>query len=144
MTDVIDQTETDVRERILVTAERLFREIGYRKNTLADIDLRMSSANVYRFFDSKKPINASVASRLMREVEHASRVTTVRPWGATGRLHELLETVHRMKLDGYAGDSKMHEIVAAAMQENWECLQGAHRLHHRYSCGCDRRRRRVQ
>ena len=30
MTDVMDRTETDVRERILVTAERLFREIGTR------------------------------------------------------------------------------------------------------------------
>jgi hypothetical protein len=54
----------------------------------------------------------------MREVEHASRVTTTRPRGATRRLHELLETVHRMKSDRYAGDSKMHEMVAAAMQEN--------------------------
>jgi AcrR family transcriptional regulator len=120
MTDVIDQTKTDVRARILVTAERLFREIGYRKTKLTDIDLRMSSANVYRFFDSKKSINASVAGRLMREVEHASRVTTMRPRGAPGRLHELLETAHRMKSDGYAGDSKMHEMVAAAMRENWD------------------------
>ena len=63
MTDVIDHTDTDVRERILVTAERLFREIGYQKTTVADIAkaLRMSSANVYRFFDSKKSINAGVA-----------------------------------------------------------------------------------
>jgi len=55
--------ETDVRERILTTAERLFREIGYQKTTVADIarDLRMSPANVYRFFDSKKSINAGVA-----------------------------------------------------------------------------------
>ena len=46
MTDVIDHTETDVRERILVTAERLFREIGYQKTTVADIAkaLRMSPA----------------------------------------------------------------------------------------------------
>ena len=46
MTDVIDHTETDVRERILVTAERLFREIGYQKTTVADIAkaLRMSSS----------------------------------------------------------------------------------------------------
>ena len=63
MTGVIDQTETDVRERILVTAERLLREIDYRKTMLADIDLRMSSANMSRFFDSKKSINASVADR---------------------------------------------------------------------------------
>ena len=36
-TDVIDHIETDVRERILVTAERLFREIGYQKTAVADI-----------------------------------------------------------------------------------------------------------
>ena len=55
MTDVMDHTDTGVREQILVTAERLFREIGYQKTTVADIAkaLRMSPANVYRFFDSK-------------------------------------------------------------------------------------------
>ena len=122
MTDVIDHTETDVRERILVTAERLFREIGYQKTTVADIAkaLRMSPANVYRFFDSKKSINAGVARRLMGEVEHASQVIATRPRGATERLRELLETVHRMNSDRYAGDSKMHEMVAAAMEENWD------------------------
>ena len=36
-TDVMDQTETDIRERILITTERLFREIGYQKTTVADI-----------------------------------------------------------------------------------------------------------
>ena len=51
MTDVIDHTETDVRERILVTAERLFREIGYQKTTVADIAkaLRMSSSECVPF-----------------------------------------------------------------------------------------------
>src|SRR4249920_2757029 len=120
MTDVMGHTDTGVREQILVTAERLFREIGYQKTTVADIAkaLRMSSANVYRFFDSKKSINAGVARRLMGEVEHASQVIATRPREATVRLRELLETVHRMTSDRYAGDSKMHERVAAAMEEN--------------------------
>ena len=98
MTDVIDHTETDVRERILVTAERLFREIGYQKTTVADIAkaLRMSPANVYRFFDSKKSINAGVARRLMGEVEQASQVIVRKPDRAAARLRELFETMHRM------------------------------------------------
>ena len=81
MTDVIDHPETDVRERILVTAERLFREIGYQKTTVADIAkaLRMNPANVYGFFDSKKSINAGVARRLMGEVEQASQVIVRKP-----------------------------------------------------------------
>ena len=37
MSYVADHIEPDVREQILVTAERLFREIGYQKTTVADI-----------------------------------------------------------------------------------------------------------
>ena len=73
MTLVSEHTETDTRERILVVAERLFRQLGYQKTTVADIakELRMSPANVYRFFDSKKSIHESVARALMGEVETA-------------------------------------------------------------------------
>jgi len=55
MTLISEHVETDTRERILVVAERLFRQIGYQKTTVADIakELRMSPANVYRCFDSK-------------------------------------------------------------------------------------------
>ena len=37
MTLVSEHIEPDTRERILVVAERLFREIGYQKTTVADI-----------------------------------------------------------------------------------------------------------
>jgi AcrR family transcriptional regulator len=133
MTEVTDHIDTDVRERILATAERLFREIGYQKTTVADIAkvLQMSPANVYRFFDSKKSINAGVARRLMGEVEQASRTIAAKRGNAEGRLRELLATVHRMNSDRYVRDSKMHEMVAVAMEENWdvckthiECING--------------------
>jgi AcrR family transcriptional regulator len=122
MTDVADHIETDVRERILVTAERLFREIGYQKTTVADIAkaLQMSPANVYRFFDSKKSINAGVARRLMGEVEQASHAIAAERGDAARRLRALLTTIHRMNSDRYVGDSKMHEMVAVAMEENWD------------------------
>ena len=72
---ISDHIEPDTRERILVVAERLFREIGYQKTTVADIAkvLRMSPANVYRFFDSKKSIHEGVARVLMGEVEEAAQ-----------------------------------------------------------------------
>jgi AcrR family transcriptional regulator len=122
MSDVTDHTETDVRGRILTTAERLFREIGYHKTTVADIarELRMSPANVYRYFDSKKSINAGVAQRLMGEVEEASRKIAAGRTGAVERLRQLLTTIHRMNSDRYLADAKMHDMVAAAMEENWE------------------------
>jgi AcrR family transcriptional regulator len=122
MTDVMDHTETDVHERILVTAERLFREIGYQRTTVADIAkaLHMSPANVYRFFDSKKSITAGVARRLMGEVEVALQAIANQRGSAVDRLRKLLLTVHRINSDRYADDSKMHEMVAAAMEENWD------------------------
>jgi AcrR family transcriptional regulator len=122
MNDVTDQIETGVRERILTTAERLFREIGYQKTTVADIarELRMSPANVYRFFDSKKSINAGVAKRLMDEVEQASRKVASGKSGATERLRQLLTTIHRMNSDRYVADAKMHDMVAFAMEEDWD------------------------
>jgi AcrR family transcriptional regulator len=122
MSDVTDNTETDVRARILTTAERLFREIGYQKTTVADIarDLRMSPANIYRFFDSKKSINAGVARRLMGEVEEASGRIASGRGGAADRLRQLLSTVHQMNSARYVADAKMHDMVAAAIEEDWE------------------------
>ena len=123
MTLVSDHIEPDTRERILVVAERLFREIGYQKTTVADIAkvLRMSPANVYRFFDSKKAIHEGVARSLMSEVEDAAQAIATTPGRpAADRLRELITSIHRMNSERYVGDSKLHEMVAIAMEEDWE------------------------
>jgi AcrR family transcriptional regulator len=122
MTLTSEIVETDTRERILVVAERLFRQIGYQKTTVADIakELRMSPANVYRFFDSKKAIHEGVARGLMGEVElEAQRIAQTHGSAAT-RLRELMTTVHRMNSERYVGDSKLHEMVEIAMEEDWD------------------------
>jgi AcrR family transcriptional regulator len=127
---ISENTEADMRGRILVVAERLFREIGYQKTTVADIAkaLRMSPANVYRFFDSKKSINAGVARRLMGEVEDAAELIVATPAPAAHRLRELLSSIHRMNAERYVGDSKLHEMVTVGMEENWDvCV--AHMQH---------------
>src|SRR5436189_587793 len=122
MTLVSEHIEHDTRERILVVAERLFREIGYQKTTVADIAkvLRMSPANVYRFFDSKKAIHEGVARTLMGGVEDAAQTIAAKPESAAARLRELMTTVHRMNSERYIGDSKLHEMVEIAMEESWE------------------------
>ena len=122
MTLISEHVEPDTRERILVVAERLFRQIGYQKTTVADIakELRMSPANVYRFFDSKKAIHEGVARGLMGEVETAAGVIVARPGPAAARMRELLTTIHQMNCERYVGDSKLHEMVEIAMEESWE------------------------
>jgi AcrR family transcriptional regulator len=131
MTMVADNIEAGTRERILVVAERLFREIGYQKTTVADIAkvLRMSPANVYRFFDSKKAIHEGVARGLMGEVEDAAQAIASKPEPAARRLRELMTTIHRMNSERYVGDSKLHEMVEIAMEESWDvCVAHMERI----------------
>src|SRR6478735_10315447 len=106
MTLVAEHIEPDKRERSLVVAERLCRQIGYQKTTVADIakELRMSPANVYRFFDSKKSIHESVARSLMGEVEAEARRIVAQPGPARPKMRELLKTVNRMNTERYVGD----------------------------------------
>lgn len=128
---ISEHIEPDTRERILVVAERLFREIGYQKTTVADIAkaLRMSPANVYRFFDSKKSIHESVARGLMGGVEDAAQAIATGPGSAASRLRELMTTIHRMNSERYVGDSKLHEMVEVAMEESWEvCVAHMERI----------------
>jgi AcrR family transcriptional regulator len=128
---VSEHIEPDTRERILVVAERLFREIGYQKTTVADIAkaLRMSPANVYRFFDSKKAIHEGVARTLMGGVEQAAEAIASGRGPAASRLRELMTTIHRMNCERYTGDSKLHEMVEIAMEESWQvCVAHMQRI----------------
>jgi len=122
MTLISEHVESDTRERVLAVAERLFRQIGYQKTTVADIakELRMSPANVYRFFDSKKAIHEGVARTLMGEVEDVTAAIANRSGPAATRLRELMTTINRMNSERYIGDSKLHEMVEIAMEESWE------------------------
>jgi AcrR family transcriptional regulator len=117
--------EVDTRSQILETAERLFRQIGYTKTTVADIAkaLKMSPANVYRFFDSKRAIVETVARSLMSEVEEAAAAIARKPLPAAERLRELMTTVHHMNAERFVGDEKLHEMVYVAMIERWNACE---------------------
>lgn len=95
---IAEECAPDTRSRILATAGTYFREIGYQKTTVADIarTLKMSPANVYRFFESKKAINEAVLERLIGEVEALILAIADRPdLDATARLVAAIETLHR-------------------------------------------------
>ena len=125
MTLLHDDTDSEMRCRILATAERLFREIGYLKTTVADIarTLKMSPANVYRFFNSKKAIHEGVARHLMGEVEAEAEAIASKTTQPAARMRELLATVSRMNAERFVGDAKIHEMVAIAMEESWDVCE---------------------
>jgi AcrR family transcriptional regulator len=116
--------ERDTRQDIVDTAERFFREIGYQKTTVSDIakSLRMSPANVYRFFDSKKSINEAVLARYKGEQEAALAAIAAGPGSATERLSEMLLTANRINEARFKDQLRMNEMVCAAMEESWDAI----------------------
>lgn len=129
---MLDKPETDTRARIVAQAEEYFRLYGYQKTTVADIAkaLKMSPANVYRFFDSKKAINEAVAEVLMGEVEAAAGAVAASSGPAGERLRAFLRGVSAMSAERYIGDRKMHEMVAVALDESWPIVNAhVERLH---------------
>jgi AcrR family transcriptional regulator len=116
--------EAEQRARIVATAERLFREFGFQKTTVADIarELRMSPANVYRFFGAKSEISAAVAKLLMGEVQAAAEAIAAGPGTAGERLRLLVESNRRMNAERYVVDRKLHDMVQAAIEENWPTI----------------------
>lgn len=118
--------ERDTRQNIVDTAERFFRDIGYQKTTVADIakSLRMSPANVYRFFDSKKSINEAVLARFKGELEESLSLIMAEPRSAGSRLRDMLLTAHRINQARFADQHRMQEMVCAAMEESWDAILG--------------------
>lgn len=120
-TPSVEARASDARNRIIVTAERLYRELGYQKTTVADIarELDMSPANVYRFFRSKDEINDAVGHRLLDEVISAAAEIATRDVPAAERLRALLTALPRLNTERFTVEKKMHDLVAIAISENW-------------------------
>ena len=73
----------------------------------------MSPANVYRFFASKQAIEEAVVADLL---EH---VSAARGGSALERLTAALRAISQLHEHRLENDSKQHELVTAAVRENW-------------------------
>jgi AcrR family transcriptional regulator len=93
----------DTRERIMATAEALFRRLGFAKTAVADIaaELRMSPANIYRFFDSKNAIVEAICQRMERLI---------------------LEILAYHK-ENLVTEQRVNELVVAAIEHSWETIR---------------------
>lgn len=110
-----------IRRRIVEAAIRLHREIGFKKTTVADIarGASMSPANLYRFFPSKQAIEEAVVAGLFEEMSTAATLAARSGGSALQRLAAVLSAISQLHQDRLANDSKRHELVVAAVRENW-------------------------
>jgi AcrR family transcriptional regulator len=115
-----------MQRRIVATAERLFRQFGYQKTTVADIagELGMSPANVYRFFASKAAICEAVARSVTSDVADQIRDATGEPGlTASERLRRLVTVMHAAITHRCIADNRMHAMVHVAIDQNWAVIQ---------------------
>jgi AcrR family transcriptional regulator len=115
----------DTRARIMESAERLFRQMGFAKTAVADIagDLGMSPANIYRFFPSKLAIVDAICQRCLAEVE-AQVWAVVRSDAPAGlRLERMVLTVLAYHTENLLTERRVHDMVLAAIESSWDAIQ---------------------
>jgi len=114
----------DTRARIMETAETLFRRLGYAKTTVADIasELRMSPANVYRFFPSKIAIVQAICQLCLNELDEKVWAIARSQAPAGERLERLLLEILIYHRDNLLEEQKVNDIVMVAMEESWDAI----------------------
>src|SRR5258707_12937766 len=80
--------EHERREQIISAARDHFRHYGYSKTTVADLAkaIGLSTAYIYKFFDSKKAIGEAVCGHCLGDIAQGVRSVGEGPKSASDRL----------------------------------------------------------
>lgn len=115
----------DTRERIMATAEALFRRLGFSKTAVADIaaELHMSPANVYRFFNSKNAIVEAICRRCLSEVEEKAWAVARSKAAAAQRMERLILEILAYHKENLVTEHRVNELVVAAIEGNWDTIR---------------------
>lgn len=109
------------RTQILQVADELFRVHGYRKTSVTDIAkaIGVSSAYLYRFFDSKQAIGESVCALALSTMGEAIRAVAERDASATQRLRDMLHTLLSEGMRLFLKERCIHDIVVVSIENQW-------------------------
>jgi AcrR family transcriptional regulator len=115
----------DTRARIMEAAEALFRRLGFAKTAVADIaaELRMSPANVYRFFPSKNAIVEAICRRCLSEVEEKVWAVARSKASAAARMERLFLEILAYHKENLLIEQRVNEIVVFAMEHMWDTIR---------------------
>jgi len=115
----------DTRERIMETAEALFRRLGYAKTAVADIaaELKMSPANIYRFFDSKNAIVEAICRRCLSEAEEKAWAVARSKAPAAQRMERLILEILAYHKENLVTEHRVNELVVAAIEHSWGTIR---------------------
>jgi len=120
----------DTRARIMDAAEALFRRLGFAKTAVADIaaELKMSPANVYRFFPSKNAIIEAICQRCLAECEERAWAVARSRGSAAERAERLVLEILAYHKENHLTDQRVNDMVLAAIELSWGAIR-AHKEH---------------
>jgi AcrR family transcriptional regulator len=112
----------DTYQLIVEVAERLFREIGSQKTTVADIarEIGMSPAYVYRFLAAKSEIKEAVCLNLLGKIETEAEKIAASRDTATQKLRNLIGTVESIHFKQYMRDRNLYDLIEASIIKKWK------------------------
>ncbi|MTJ80173.1 MAG: TetR/AcrR family transcriptional regulator [Telmatospirillum sp.] len=118
-------SRTDMQDRILNTADELFRQFGMKKTTVADIAARLavSPAYIYRFFPSKDAIIAAHAERVSAGLLRRLQEVVGGPGSATERLTGLVATTIDYNREYIAQEGEAYKLYVTSVEQNWDCVR---------------------
>jgi AcrR family transcriptional regulator len=115
----------DTRARIMDAAEMLFRRLGYAKTAVADLaaELKMSPANVYRFFPSKNAIVEAICHRCLNELEEKAWAVARSRGSAAERIERLYLEILTYHKENVLVDQRVNDMVLAAIEHSWQAIR---------------------
>jgi AcrR family transcriptional regulator len=115
----------DTRARIMESADKLFRQLGFAKTAVADIaaELGMSPANIYRFFPSKNAIVEAICRRCLSEVEEKAWAVARSRGPAAARMERLVLEILAYHKANLLTDKRVNDIVLIAIEDSWHAIQ---------------------
>ena len=113
------------REQIIQAADEHFRHYGYGKTTVADLAraIGLSSAYIYKFFDSKRAIGEAVCQQILGGIVADARAVAEERGPRSDRLRRLFQTVARRGLELFFQHRKVHDLAVFACNERWPTIE---------------------
>ncbi|MBW7971453.1 TetR/AcrR family transcriptional regulator [Bradyrhizobium sp. BR 10289] len=121
MRSQIEDRTSRARRRIVQAAIHLYGEMGCDKTTVADIaqSLSMSSANVYRFFPSRRAIEEAVVQEVLEETVSEAAEAARGRGPALRRLAAILKAIADCNGARPAKHRRLQDLVTLAVRQNW-------------------------
>lgn len=111
------------RDQIIQAADEHFRHFGYTKTTVTDLAkaVGVSSAYIYRFFESKQAIGEAICSMTLGKIHAILRqIASDSKLSHSQRLQGIFEAIVREGLMVFFQERRLHEIVSVSVSEQWQ------------------------